>query len=59
MCVGSCARVLASVERSGLKDVESSGDIPGYPVSLLQRRSIFGPADFGRWDALCRTEYGQ
>lgn len=36
-----------------------SSSLSMLPVSLLQRRSIFGPADFGRWDALCRTEYGQ
>lgn len=29
------------------------------PVSVVQQSSIFGPADFGRRKALCRTEYGQ
>lgn len=59
MCVGSYALVMASVRQSGLGDVESFGDIPGYPVSMPQQSSIFGPADFGRREALYRTAYGQ
>lgn len=29
------------------------------PVSAAQQSSVFGPANFGRWDALCGTEDGQ